>query len=74
MLATDRSTQVTSHEERVPNYQVTSLMKKEYPTIKHQYDVWLYVKSITKKLAQIAKKKESDCLAEWIPSIANHIW
>ena len=49
-------------------------MKKEYPTIKHQYDVWHYVKSITKKLAKIAKKKESDCLAEWIPLIANHIW
>ena len=62
VLATDRSTQVTS------------LMKKEYPTIKHQYDVWHYAKSITKKLAKIAKKKESDCLAQGIPSIANHIW
>ena len=45
MLATDCGTQVTS------------LMKKEYPTVKHQYDVWHYVKSITKKLAKIAKKK-----------------
>ena len=61
-LATDRS--VT----------VRSFMKKDWPNVDHQFDVWHFVKSVVKKLHKKCKKKEFDNLRKWIPSIANHLW
>ncbi|CAH3155917.1 unnamed protein product, partial [Pocillopora meandrina] len=39
----------------------------------HQFDVWHLSKSITKKLAKKAKKKECADLSRWIRSISNHL-
>ena len=61
-LATDRSPTVKSY------------MKKEWPTVDHQFDVWHFVKSVAKKLHKACQKKEFENLRKWIPSIANHMW
>ena len=53
---------------------VRCFMKKEYPNIDHQFDVWHFAKSITKKLHKACQKKEFDMLQKWIPSITNHLW
>ena len=44
-LATDRHTTITAE------------MRKKYPSIIHQYDVWHLWKWVTKKLTKKAKKK-----------------
>lgn len=53
---------------------ITSSMEKEYPHIKHQYDVWHLAKSVVKKLNKKAKKKSCEDLKHWIQSISNHLW
>ena len=45
-----------------------------HPNVNHQYDVWHVAKSIRKKLHGKANSKESSDLAQWIPSIINHLW
>ena len=37
---------------------IKSDMKRNYPEIDHQYDVWHLAKSVTKKLNEKAKKKD----------------
>lgn len=54
--------------------QITSEMRKRYPSIVHQYDVWHLSKWVTKKLTEKAKKKENHELLEWIQSVSNHLW
>ena len=53
---------------------VGSLMKKEYPFIKHQFDVWHLAKNVVKKLTQKGKQKHCEQLLPWIQSISNHLW
>ncbi|XP_070573895.1 uncharacterized protein [Ptychodera flava] len=54
--------------------QIGATMKKRYPTISHQYDVWHLSKSIKKKLAEFGKKKKYSSLLPWIQSVSNHLW
>ena len=49
-------------------------MKRNFPEVDHQFDVWHLSKSITKKLTEKAKKKECADLSLWIRSISNHLW
>ena len=53
---------------------IKSDMKKNYPDIDHQFDVWHLAKSVTKKLTEKAKKKECSELSPWIKSVSNHLW
>jgi hypothetical protein len=62
VLATDR------------HVMVSSVMKKEYKDIDHQYDIWHLAKNIIKKLWVRAKVKNCVDLGPWIQSIANHMW
>ena len=62
ILATDR------------HIMVSSIMKKQYPFINHQYDVWHVSKNITKKLSAKSKAKNCEDLSPWIQSVSNHIW
>ena len=41
---------------------VVALMKKEYPYITHQYDVWHMAKSVVKQLTQKGKLKHCERL------------
>jgi len=61
-LTTDRHTQVRA------------FMKKCYPSISHQFDIWHFAKSIKKKLSKLAKKSANRKLNDWIKSIVNHLW
>lgn len=54
--------------------QVRSLLKKKYPAIKHQFDVWHLAKSIRKKLNSVSHKKINSDLSPWSQSICNHLW
>jgi len=62
ILATDR------------HLMIGSIMKKEFPGVSHQFDVWHVAKSITKKLTAKGKTKECEDLNPWIQSISNHLW
>ena len=53
---------------------IRSIMKKEHPDIDHQFDIWHFSKSITKKLTAKSKIKECNELGPWIQSISNHLW
>ena len=53
---------------------ISSCMAKDYPHIKHQYDVWHLSKWVVKKLTNKAKQKGCEELAPWIQSISNHLW
>jgi len=50
------------------------MMKKEYPEIDHQFDIWHFGKSIKKRISQAAKRRDCSELGPWIKSIVNHLW
>ncbi|XP_071954979.1 uncharacterized protein [Antedon mediterranea] len=54
--------------------QIASDMNKNYPELKHEFDIFHVVKSVTKKLREKSKKKGCEDLRFWIPSIKNHLW
>ena len=41
-------------------------MKRNFPEVDHQFDVWHLSKSITKKLTEKAKKSDCAELSPWI--------
>uniref|UniRef100_A0A8C5PIH0 Uncharacterized protein n=1 Tax=Leptobrachium leishanense TaxID=445787 RepID=A0A8C5PIH0_9ANUR len=53
---------------------IRKVMRERYPQINHQFDIWHYCKSMTKKLQNLAKKKSLSELAPWTTSIVNHMW
>lgn len=53
---------------------ITSIMKKEYSEIKHQFDIWHLVKSVQKKLTAACRTKSGSDLQEWRQSVTNHLW
>ena len=53
--------------------QVRSLLKKKYPAIKHQFDMWHFAKSVRKKLQSASHKKLNTDLSLWCQSICNHL-
>ncbi|XP_062517566.1 uncharacterized protein LOC134192823 [Corticium candelabrum] len=54
--------------------QIAATMRKKYPNIDHQFDVWHVSKGIAKKLTQKGKSKRCTKLLPWIQSISNHLW
>lgn len=63
-----RGLQNILQEENVPvtvldtdrHIMVSCMMRKEFPQVAHQYDVWHVSKNVTKTLADLAKLKKSD--------------
>ena len=53
---------------------IKSDMKKNYPNVDHQFDVWHLTKSVTKKLTEKAQKKDCSDLSPWIKSVSNRLW
>ena len=53
---------------------IRKIMRLEYSSITHQFDVWHLVKSITKRLTALSKIKGNEPLFDWIQSINNHFW
>jgi len=54
--------------------QVRAFMKKYYPSISHQFDIWHFAKSVKKKLSKLAKGSTTKTLNPWIKSVINHLW
>jgi hypothetical protein len=53
---------------------IKKLMREKFPSISHQFDPWLMTKTLLKKIAPIAKKKETSNLNDWARHLANHLW
>jgi solute carrier family 8 (sodium/calcium exchanger) len=49
-------------------------MQKNYPEIKHQYDIWHVSKGVVKKLAKNGEQKPCRKLMPRIQSASNHLW
>jgi len=49
-------------------------IKKDYPQVDHQLDVWHLAKRVKSKLTEKAKKKDCSELFPWIKSVSNHLW
>ena len=54
--------------------QISCIMKKDFLSINHQYDIWHLSKSLLKKLKIAASKKDCEELGLWRQSIINHLW
>ena len=50
------------------------MLRRDFPAIHHQFDVWHFAKSVTKKLHKVAEKKMFHRLRQWIPAIQNDLW
>ena len=61
-LATDRS------------IQCKALLRNKFPAISHQFDVWHFAKSVSKRLVAAGKASSCRALLPWIQSIINHLW
>ena len=53
--------------------QIRNIIKKEFPSTDHQFDVWHLYNNI-KKLVQRAKAKGWEDLGLWVKAICNHLW
>lgn len=49
---------------------IGKLLREEYGSIVHEYDLWHIVKGLKKKLSKTNNKS----LQQWLPSIVNHLW
>ena len=54
--------------------QIRAFLKKDYPELHHQFDVWHFGKSIKKALSSLAKRKDCQPLGLWIKAVVNHLW
>lgn len=52
---------------------IRSMMKKEFPNILHEFDVWHLSKSLIKKFKTVDANKYPEVI-EWKKSIINHMW
>jgi len=65
VITTDRSTQLKALLKEINQIRIA----KNLPPIKHSYDVWHLVKSVTKDLGTASKLKSCETLGIWIKSI-----
>ena len=49
-------------------------MKREFPNIKHQYDVWHKSNKISKALSEASSLQGCGDLKQWHSSVVNHFW
>lgn len=54
--------------------QISSIMKKDYPDMKHSWDMWHGSKNLGKKLCAAAMEKGNNKLKPWISDIVNHFY
>uniref|UniRef100_A0A8W8MJ25 Uncharacterized protein n=1 Tax=Magallana gigas TaxID=29159 RepID=A0A8W8MJ25_MAGGI len=52
--------------------QISSLMKKNYPDIKHSFDVWHGTKNLGKKIIKAGQEKKNKGLLDWTKDVVNH--
>eukprot|EP00105_Crassostrea_gigas_P038421 XP_019922569.1 PREDICTED: uncharacterized protein LOC105327681 [Crassostrea gigas] len=54
--------------------QIESLMKNNYPDIKHSFDIWHGSKNLGKKLLKAGQEKTKKPLLQWTREVVNHFW
>lgn len=54
--------------------QVEALMKKDYPEIKHSFDIWHGSKNLGKKIIKAGQEKSKKPILQWTREIVNHFW
>ncbi|CAG2234628.1 unnamed protein product [Mytilus edulis] len=54
--------------------QVEALMKREYPNIKHSFDIWHGAKNLGKKVIKAGQEKGNKSLLDWTRDVVNHYW
>ncbi|XP_050023974.2 uncharacterized protein [Dermacentor andersoni] len=54
--------------------QIKAYMRREKPEIRHEFDVWHFVKGILKQLTAISKGHDCKELQPWVKSIQNHLY
>lgn len=50
------------------------MMRNDFPNVRHEGDVWHFVKRVKKRLSALSEKSETKDLQLWIKSISNFIW
>lgn len=53
---------------------IGAMIKTDYPDMQHEFDMWHGAKSVGKKLALKANKKDTAELMPWVKSVQNHLW
>ncbi|XP_057715805.1 uncharacterized protein LOC130931222 [Corythoichthys intestinalis] len=53
---------------------VNTLIRQQFPHIKHFFDIWHIGKSLKKKLENLSKLRGFEALKPWIGSIINHLY
>ena len=51
---------------------IGKLMRDNYPSVQHSYDIWHFGKSLRKKFKKASKKNPK--IASWENSLVNHFW
>ncbi|XP_052694407.1 uncharacterized protein LOC128172674 [Crassostrea angulata] len=54
--------------------QIKALMRKDYPQIKHSFDIWHGSKNLGKKIIQAGQEKTKKPLLSWAREVVNHFW
>ena len=70
VCTTDRSSQIKSLMRDINKIRADAGL----PKIIHSYDVWHWIKSVTKDLFKASKLKRCQTLGIWIKSIRNMLW
>lgn len=54
--------------------QIEAVMKKDYPGIKHSFDIWHGAKNLGKKILKAGQEKQNKALLDWTRDVVNHYW
>ncbi|XP_062570141.1 uncharacterized protein LOC134232209 [Saccostrea cucullata] len=68
------SGQGTSYCEVVTDahVQVASVMKKDFPDIRHSFDIWHGTKNLGKKIIKAGQQKSQKAILSWTKDVVNH--
>ncbi|XP_053388891.1 uncharacterized protein LOC123544069 [Mercenaria mercenaria] len=54
--------------------QISSIMRRDFPDIRHSWDMWHGAKNLGKKLHAVALEKGNSQLKPWVQDITNHFF
>ncbi|XP_052779482.1 uncharacterized protein LOC128216843 [Mya arenaria] len=54
--------------------QISSIMRKQFPSIIHSWDMWHGAKTFSRKLCAASQEKGNDAIKPWIGPIINHFF
>ncbi|XP_069109329.1 uncharacterized protein [Argopecten irradians] len=54
--------------------QIASMLKKDYPLLKHSFDTWHGAKNFGKKMTAVAAETRNKDHRPWVQDLVNHFW